>query len=121
MRSEGWEVVEENLGQEKGPDILALSPEGNYYVFECEVEHASSRAASERKALMVREYIERYDLEAVIFIGRKKHEQKFREACKRLGLNVKTSTLGWMNFIKLDEDKLRNWLRSLGKSASSMK
>lgn len=109
LEKEGWKIGERHFGAEPGPDILARSPNGRLYIFESEVEHASSIESSREKLEMIR----KYKVEKVIFIGQRKHEQMFKKVCKEKGVSFKTQTIPLEKFIKIDEDKLRETIMKL--------
>jgi hypothetical protein len=114
LEKRGWVVEEKHFGNEPGPDILAVSPNGEYYIFESEIEHASGRQFAKNKLRMINKSSRRRMLKKIIFIGLPKHESKFKEVCEEENVSFQTETLSPEEFLKIDDKKLEAIIDSIG-------
>lgn len=111
LRSRNWKVIETHRGNEPGPDILAVSPKGKIYIFECEFEHASSRKKSQKILDMIK--IRKEIIESVIFIGGTKNASEFEEICNKNGIKINVGTLRPSEIFKINYKKLKSLIANL--------
>ena len=111
----GWKDIEMHCGSEKGPDILATSPNGKTVAWEVEIEHASGKKSAQRHLQRYKE-IQRdgRKIEKIIFVGGQKHESKFKEVCKEEHSNFESDSIQLEDFTRIDKEKMKDALKEIG-------